>query len=153
VDFAPTLLSLCGIKPPAGMQGADLGDHVAGRESGGPDSAFFQIFGPYEGDGTEDGWRGVRTERYMYARFESKPWVLYDLQQDPTEMRNLLDDQRAPAILREMEHRLEGWMRRTGDSWKNDWHELVEDKGRLYTQDQVFYSVNEYLTWAKARLQ
>jgi arylsulfatase A-like enzyme len=153
VDFAPTLLSLCGIKPPAGMQGTDLGDHVAGRESGGPDSAFFQIFGPYEGDETEDGWRGVRTERYMYARFESKPWVLYDLQQDPSEMRNLLDDQRAPAILREMEHRLDGWMRRTGDSWKNDWHELVEDKGRLYTQDPVFYSVNEYLTWAAARLQ
>jgi arylsulfatase A-like enzyme len=153
VDFAPTLLALCGIKPPAGMQGADLGDHILGRESGGPDSAFFQIFGPYEGDGTEDGWRGVRTERYMYARFESKPWVLYDLEQDPNEMRNLLEDERAPAILRDMEHHLDGWMRRTGDSWKNNWHELVEDKGRLYTQDQVFYSVNEYLSWAKARLQ
>jgi arylsulfatase A-like enzyme len=153
VDFAPTLLALCGIKPMAGMQGADLGDHILGHESGGPDSAFFQIFGPYEGDGTEDGWRGVRTERYMFARFESKPWVLYDLQQDPNEMRNLLEDRREPAILREMEHRLDGWMRRTDDSWKNDWHELVEDKGRLYTQERAFYSVNEYLSWAKARLQ
>ncbi len=149
VDFAPTLLSMCGLKPVSGMQGTDLSNHILRNEPAGPDSAFFQIFGPYEGDGTEDGWRGVRTERYMYARFESKPWVLYDLQQDPTEMRNLLAERHAQAVARDMEHRLDAWMRRTGDSWKYDWHEPVEDAGRLYSGDRTFYSVDEYLGRAK----
>jgi arylsulfatase A-like enzyme len=141
VDFAPTWLGLCGLKAPAEMQGADLSGVVLGHSSAAPDSAFFQIFGPFEGDGTEDGWRGVRTHRYMYARFESKPWVLYDLEKDPYEMHNLI---RNAALVAEMDGRLTAWMKRTGDSWKLDWHELVEDKGRLYN-DGTYYSVDEYL--------
>ena len=141
VDFAPTLLGLCGLKAPAEMQGADLSRMVLGKSSQAPDSAFFQIFGPFQGDGTEDGWRGVRTHRYMYARFESKPWVLYDLEKDPYEMKNLVDD---AGLVKEMDRRVDAWMKRTGDSWSKDWHELVEDKGRLYTGG-TYYSVDEYL--------
>jgi arylsulfatase A-like enzyme len=144
VDFAPTFLGLCGMKAPAQMQGADLSHVVLGSSSEAPDSAFFQIFGPFQGDGTEDAWRGVRTHRYMYARFESKPWVLYDLEKDPYEMHNLVGDPASEAVLKEMEGRLAAWMRRTGDSWKFDWHELVEDKGRLYTGG-TYYTVDEYL--------
>ena len=61
VDFAPTLLSLCGVKPPADMQGADLSRLVLGKTERGSESAFFQIFVPFDGDGTPFGWRGVRT--------------------------------------------------------------------------------------------
>jgi arylsulfatase A-like enzyme len=141
VDFAPTLLGLCGVKAPARMQGADLSHIVLGTSGAAPDSAFFQIFGPFQGDGTEDAWRGVRTHRYMYARFESKPWVLYDLEKDPYEMHNLVGD---AALVAEMDGRLTRWMKRTGDSWKFDWHELLEDKGRLYNGG-TYYSVDEYL--------
>lgn len=148
VDFAPTLLGLCGISVPREMQGADLSSVVLGRKDAGPDSAFFQIFGPYRGDGTEDGWRGVRTQRYMYARFETRPWVLYDLTKDPYELNNLVDDPAAKPLLRDMERRLEEWMSRTGDSWKVNWKAPVEDKGRLYSH-QTFYTVDEYLAWTK----
>ena len=141
VDFAPTFLGLCGLQAPAEIQGTDLSQVVLGKSSAAPDSAFFQIFGPFQGDGTEDAWRGVRTHRYMYARFESKPWVLYDLEKDPYEMKNLIDD---AGLVKEMDTRLNAWMKRTGDSWKLDWHELVEDKGRLYTGG-TYYSVEEYL--------
>jgi arylsulfatase A-like enzyme len=149
VDFAPTLLSLCGMDVPASMQGSDLAPVVTGARSEGPDSAFFQIFGPYEGDGTEDGWRGVRTRRYMYARFRSKPWVLYDLEADPYEMKNLAGEPSAASVQGDMEKRLAAWMRKTGDSWDYNWSHLVEDKGRLY-RHQTFYTVGEYLEWAKA---
>jgi arylsulfatase A-like enzyme len=148
VDFAPTLLSLCGIKPPARMQGADLSGVVLGKSDKAPGSAFFQIFGPFQGDGTDDGWRGVRTSRFLYARYETKPWLLYDLEKDPYEMHNLVDDQGSQGLLKEMESRLTAWMNQTGDSWKYDWHELVEDKGRLYTGG-TYYSVDEYLNAAK----
>ncbi|HEY3838503.1 MAG TPA: sulfatase [Bryobacteraceae bacterium] len=144
VDFAPTLLSLCGVKAPSNMQGTDLSRVILGESREAPDSAFFQIFGPFQGDGTEDGWRGVRTHRYMYARFESKPWVLYDLEKDSYEMKNLVDDPAAAGLLKEMDGRVNAWMQRIGDSWRLDWHELVEDKGRLYTGG-TYYSVEEYL--------
>jgi hypothetical protein len=70
--------------------------------------------------------------------------VLYDLEKDPYEMHNLVEDPASASLLKEMDGRVSAWMKRTGDSWKNDWHELVEDKGRLYT-GATYYSVDEYL--------
>ncbi len=58
VDLAPTLLSLCGFKPHPDMQGSDLSRVVLGETDRGPDSAFFQIFVPFAGDGTPHPWRG-----------------------------------------------------------------------------------------------
>jgi arylsulfatase A-like enzyme len=148
VDLAPTLLGLCGLQPHPGMQGADLSAYVRAGQGRAPEEAFFQIFGPYHGDGTEAAWRGLRTRRYMYARFESKPWVLYDLQRDPDEMNNLAADPAAAALLKDLDARLDAWMRRTGDSYKFNWTELVEDNGRLY-RHRAFYTVDEYLNWAR----
>ncbi len=149
VDFAPTLLSLCGVEAPSEMQGLNLTPVILGKAEAGPESAFFQIFGPYDGGEVIAGWRGVRTPRYMYARYENAPWVLYDLDQDPYELKNLADDPGAADIRADLEGKLEEWMRKTGDSWALDWTEKVEDKGRLY-RHQVFYTVQEYLDWAKA---
>jgi arylsulfatase A-like enzyme len=150
VDMAPTLLGLCGLGIPRSMQGTDLSRAVLRRSAAGPDSAFFQIFGPFNGDSTPFGWRGVRTGRYMYARSQQQPWVLFDLERDPDEMRNLAGTPSAAAVQAAMEKKLRGWMKRTGDSWSYDWTELVEDNGRLYAGD-AFYSVAEYLKWFRPR--
>ncbi len=149
VDYAPTLLSLCGIDPPTAMQGTDISKAIVGEgDVAAPESVFFQLFGPYKGGRIESGWRGVRTARYMYARTEKAPWVLYDLEKDPYELKNLADDPAAASIQKEMERTLADWMAKTGDSWDRNWTEFVEDKGRLY-RFGTFYTVDEYLTWAK----
>jgi len=148
VDFAPTLLSLCGIDVPPAMQGADLSPVILGKSEQGPDSAFFQIFGPFHAGGAEFGWRGVRTQRYMYARRESEPWVLYDLQNDPYELNNLANDPGSVEIREELEVKLTEWMEKTGDSWKFDWTAPLEDDGRLY-KHETFYTVDEFMEWAK----
>jgi arylsulfatase A-like enzyme len=149
VDFAPTLLGWCGLKPHPSMQGADLSQTLLGSRGGGPDSAFFQIYGPYRGDGTEGGWRGVRTHRYMYARYQDKPWVLYDLEKDPDQLHNLVDDPASAALRRDLQARLDTWMKSTGDDWTHNWHDPVEDAGRLY-RHRTFYTVAEYLAWARS---
>jgi arylsulfatase A-like enzyme len=147
VDFAPTLLGMAGLSAPKEMQGQNLAPAILeGRQ--GPDSAFFQIFGPFAGDGTPDGWRGVRTEQYMYARFHDRPWVLYDLARDPWQMKNLAGEDSAAAVREEMERRLAAWMEKTGDRWSYNWTHPVEDNGRLY-KHRTFRSVSEYLAWAK----
>lgn len=148
VDFAPTLLGMAGVRPPAAMQGRDLSGAIVRNRVEPDGSAFFQIFGPFHGDGTEDAWRGVRTERYMYARFRERPWALYDLQTDPYQMKNLAAESSAQPLLKEMERRLSKWMETTGDSWDHNWSHPVEDQGRLY-KHRTFRTVPEYLEWAK----
>lgn len=150
VDFAPTLLSLCGLPIPAEMQGTNLSPVVVGKAESGPASVLFQIFGPYHGDGTEGAWRGVRTERFMYARSKSGPWLLYDLHKDPHELQNLVNDTAYSTELQELEKKLLGWMSRVGDSWDLDWTAPVEDDERL-VQYRTFCTVQDYLAWASSR--
>lgn len=146
VDFAPTLLGMAGVPAPKAMQGKDLSKPIVEGKGRGPDSAFFQIFGPYSGDGTDAGWRGVRTATHMYARYADRPWVLYDLKADPLQQNNLVG--KAPGLEAAMEKRLARWMKETGDSWAFNWSHKVEDAGRLY-KHKTFFTVQEYLEWAK----
>ena len=147
VDFAPTLLGLCGLPVPANMQGQDLSAVVTGKREKGPDAAFFQIFGPYRAGGVAAGWRAIRTEQYLYARYETEPWLLYDLKNDPYEMKNLAADPAAAAVRNELDGRLRAWMEKAGDSWALDWTVPVDDDGRLYNY-RTFHTVQEYLEWA-----
>jgi hypothetical protein len=64
-------------------------------------------------------------------------------------MKNLVDDRASKALLDDMDRKLTAWMKRTGDSWRYNWSAPVEDNGRLY-RHETFYTVDEYLAWAKA---
>jgi arylsulfatase A-like enzyme len=149
VDLAPTLLSLCGLPIPATMQGSDLAKFVLGETERGPDSVFFQIFVPFAGDGTPFPWRGIRTDQFMYARTEQGPWVLYDVKNDPYELKNLADSPAQSKIRAALETQLSSWMDRTDDSWANNTMVPVDDKGRLY-RFGTFETIQEYLDWARS---
>ena len=114
---------------------------------GGGDFLVYQ-----DGSGTWQPWRGVRTARHMYARFRSRSWVLYDLEKDPYERNNLVEDRAAAPLVQEMEGKLQSWMKRTGDSWDFNWSYPVEDAGRLY-RTGTFYTVAEYLAAIKEPAQ
>lgn len=145
VDMGPTLLSLCGIPAPAAMQGQDVSGALAGGTSAAPHSAYFQIFAPYHIPTVPFAWRAVRNARYLYARSAQHPWLLFDLQRDPFELKNLVDDSAARAIRRQMEKELAEWMDRTDDAWKYTWDTPWND--RVLDYDRVFYSFDEYLEW------
>ena len=145
IDIPATTLGLCGQEPPASFQGLNLTKTIAGKTEKTRKDAYFQIFGPYAGDGTQAGWRGVRTDRYMYARYVDKPWVLFDLEKDPYERNNLIGDESARNFLiPALEKRIANYMQATGDSWNFNWSAPVEDGGRLY-KDRMYRSVAEYL--------
>lgn len=152
VDLAPTLLSLCGLPVPANMQGSDLSAVATGITEQGPSSAFFQNFGPYRASGVKEGWRAIRTEHAMYARHQSSPWLLYDLEKDPYQLHNLAQDPAAKPLLDQLDRQLLQWMNKVGDSWSLDWTVPVMDGSRLY-EYRTFYTVPEYLAWAKKHPQ
>lgn len=147
VDIAPTILSLCGLAVPPEMQGADVSPVILGESDAGPETAYFQIFGPFLAGGVEHGWRGVRTDRYMYARTADAPWVLYDLEADPYELTNLVEDPGSAALRDELDALLARRMEETGDSWSFDWTHPLEDRGRLY-RHETFYTVEDFMEWA-----
>ena len=147
VDIAPTLLSLCGLPVPPEMQGASLAPVVLGQAESGPSAAYFQIFGPFIAGGVERGWRGLRTDRFMYARTKDAPWLLYDLEADPYELENLVAAPEAAPTLAELDAELARWMERAGDSWDFDWTAPIEDAGRLY-KHEAFYTVEDFFQWA-----
>ena len=130
IDIVPTLLGACGVPLPEGLQGRDISSVWQGGEApadteltpGGSESVYLQnmAHGWPNRDGWVGRWRGVRTERYTYARWfanERGPW-LFDRQEDPLEMVNLANSAEARPALQEMEERLHRWMEGTKDPFE-----------------------------------
>lgn len=144
VDVMPTLLGLCGLKVPDGVQGWDL-SHVATGEPGPapPDSVYLQNMGPgwpHRGQWVGH-WRGVRTEDWVYARWhddEREP-MLFDLKNDPSELTNLAGRNEYAAIQQRMEARLQRWIAETHDPFDTgprDPKTGMLDLGQEFTNDK-----------------
>ena len=120
VDVAPTTLGLCGIAKPSWMEGYDFSRYrLPGRPAAPnePDSAYLQnviptghfdsINTPYRGVVTKDGWK--------FVSFENQPWLLFNLNEDPYEQRNLSFDNRFAAERKKLTARVAQWVADTGD--------------------------------------
>jgi arylsulfatase A-like enzyme len=122
VDVMPTLLGLCEIDIPEGVQGHDLSHTMRGESGYEPDSVYMQILGRGWHNrtiGTEI-WRAVRTSRWTYTRFlpmeniETNTW-LFDRETDPYELNNLSGLDEYSDIESGLEKRLKQWMIETDD--------------------------------------
>lgn len=106
VDIPATMMSLATGQVPDGYQGRDLTPLVAGET---PDDWRSDFFCEHLFDHPRiPKWEGVRGERYMYARyFEHLPEgeFLYDLQKDPKQLENLVDDPEYDDVLEKMRRR------------------------------------------------
>ncbi len=119
VDFLPTLASLAGVPFPDDLDGRDLSAALRGEEVAGPDyQPIMHIFNDLAGAGPGHPapiFRGVRTQRYAYAAAPGRHFMLYDLERDPYQLHNLVDE---PANA-ELRGRLAGltaeWLKRWDD--------------------------------------
>ena len=119
VDVMPTLLSLAGLGGCNNVQGRDLSHAVSGGAGENPDSVYLQILGPgWPARAKLTGlWRAVRTPTHLYARWHDcgGKRMLFDIQDDPLEMHDLIDDPESAAIAEQMEARLQQWIAETND--------------------------------------
>lgn len=110
-DIMPTLLGLCGIPIPDTVEGFDFSVHIAGGDDSSDETALImspQPFGQWSAThhaGKE--YRGLRTKRYTYVRDLRGPWLLYDNEVDPYQMRNLVHDAGVLAIRDELDESLQ----------------------------------------------
>ena len=131
IDLAPTILELCGVPIPPGMQARSF----AGLLTGGvytPRAAVFAesgMEGPattmtearelmerqaaHHWGGKPYSWRGrvkmVRTRRWKYCYYLDGQQELYDMQDDPLEMRNLAAAPEHQATIQELRTCLLNW--------------------------------------------
>ena len=93
VDYAPTLLSLCGIEPQKGMQGVNLANLLTRGRGPSPESIYAE-----GGLGQPHEWRMIVRGRYkLVVDSALRPTHLYNLNQDPYERENLVaKSSRAP---------------------------------------------------------
>lgn len=110
VDFAPTFLSVAGLPIPKEMQGESLAPILRGQRPADWRQSFYYHY--YE-DRKESPLPvprhyGLRTTRYKLIRFYSQidRWELYDLQNDPGEMVNLIARPEAQPVRRELVEQL-----------------------------------------------
>jgi arylsulfatase A-like enzyme len=108
IDFAPTFLELAGVKPPDDMQGVSLVPLLTGKKHGKWRDALYYHYYEYPAEHAVRKHYGVRTDRYKLIHFydDIDAWELYDLQSDPHEMKNLIDDPAYDKVERHLRKRL-----------------------------------------------
>ena len=110
LDLAPTLADLAGAPADgAEFEGTSLAAALTG-ESDGPGEAV----GEYLAEGVESPAVMIRRGRHKYIRCEGDPDLLYDLTEDPLELRNLAGEPTSA----EPRCRLPGRERRTLGTWR-----------------------------------
>jgi arylsulfatase A-like enzyme len=108
IDFAPTFLELAGVKPPREMQGVSLVPLLRGDKPGNWRNALYYHYYEYPAEHAVRRHYGIRTDRYKLIHFynDVDEWELYDLEADPHEMNNLIDNPSYDKIERHLRKRL-----------------------------------------------
>lgn len=91
-DLPATLLDLAGVSVPPSWQGISFAPLCRGETQSGPDSVPLGL----------QGWQGVWDGHYVYS--EGNPACLYDHQEDPFELKNLIHDTRLAKIMQDKMH-------------------------------------------------
>ena len=116
-DILPTLLGLVGVAIPGSVEGESLAPLLrAGREA--DRAALYMGVAPFVARQFAKEYRAIRTSRYTYVRNLEGPWMLFDDEQDPDQMNNLVGQPQCATLVGELEDRLQAQLKRIGDNFR-----------------------------------
>ena len=118
VDYAPTFLDYAGLPERETIQGRSLREVVDGRPPSDWRDAVYYHYYEYPGFHSVRAHYGVKQGRYKLMRFygDIDQWEFYDLQTDPDEMHNRIDDPGMKDAIARMKDKLEELRRQYRDS-------------------------------------
>jgi arylsulfatase A-like enzyme len=107
VDVAPTILDFAGVDVPRDMQGRSWKPLLTSRSPKWRSSALLEYFfeKPYP---RVPGWQSVRTDGWKFIHYTDLQGMdeLYDLTNDPYEMKNLISESSSQTKLQELQDEL-----------------------------------------------
>lgn len=149
IDFAPSLLELANIKTKQPMQGKSfvsiLNDH---KKSDWRQSMYYHYYEfPY--------WHhvqphyGIRTQKFTLAHFyyNIDVWELYDLEKDPNQLKNIINDKKYKKIVSQLKVELRELMKKYGnDKSLSDFRKITDkDYGSIVDKEDDETTVQEIL--------
>ena len=108
IDFAPTLLDMAGVPVPEGVQGKSFFSNLQGETSKDWKQSMYYHYYEYPFYHRVQPHYGIRNQRYKLIHFyyDIDVWELYDLENDPNEMNNLIADKAYTNTIRELKSEL-----------------------------------------------
>src|SRR5690606_4300224 len=103
LDYAPTFLDFAGVDVPDDMQGESLRNLFNGKAKDWRNSIYYTYYA-YPAVHMVKRHYGIRTERYKLIHFyyDIDEWELYDLEEDPMEMKNVYNDPQYNSVKEKM---------------------------------------------------
>src|SRR4051812_28761134 len=107
IDVAPTLLAVAGLQAPDAYQGRNFLPLLQGKQIPWRDSFLYEYYWERNFPQTPT-MHALRGDRYKYIRYHGI-WdlnELYDLQEDPLETNNLINNPKLAGVVKEMNEKL-----------------------------------------------
>jgi N-acetylglucosamine-6-sulfatase len=117
IDLAPTMLEFAGAPLDNSLQGRSLVPVLDGTAEGWRDSFLIEYYSDTVFQRIQDmGYKAVRNNRYKYIQYVDLDGMdeLYDLQNDPYELKNIIDDKDAAPALQAMQSELQRLLAESG---------------------------------------
>ncbi len=108
LDFAPTFLDLAGMDVPSDMQGRSLLPILRGNEQAEWRDALYYHYYGYPDVHMVKRHYGIRTNQHKLIHFyhDIDQWELFDLDKDPLEVHNMIDDPGYTEIKKQLMEKL-----------------------------------------------
>ncbi|MAZ28671.1 MAG: sulfatase [Cytophagaceae bacterium] len=153
IDFAPTLLDLAGIDTDHAMQGDSFKPILEGKTPADWQEAMYYHYYEFPYWHHVQPHYGIRTQKYTLAHFyyNIDVWELYDLEKDPHEMNNVIDDPQYASVVANLKEQLKGLMAKYEDDRPLAEYREITDKdfGSIVDHKDDETSVQEVLTGKK----
>lgn len=130
IDFAPTLLEIAGITAKTPIQGKSFLPTLKGEKDKNWRQSIYYHYYEFPFWHHVQPHYGIRTDRYTLAHFyyNIDKWELYDLEKDPLQIHNLIDDPAYQKVVRKLKKQLAALQRYYGDRKSLDDYRTVTDK-------------------------
>ena len=138
-DIMPTLLGVCGLPIPQTVEGRNFSAALRGEavKSDGALLACFHPFGEWSRPIGGIEYRGIRTARYTYCRNLDRPWLLFDNDVDPWQLKNLAGQESHAEQQAELDDLLQRELEALGDefldgmAYINKWGYPLDNSGTV----------------------
>jgi len=119
---------------PDTVEGNDYSGVLTGEEKPSNDAALITCpapFGQWRRQNGGQEYRGIRTRRYTYVRSLKGPWLLFDNQQDPYQLSNLVNNASHRATQQKLDRRLAQMLVEKEDDFDTGWEYIKQSRHQV----------------------